>query len=155
MPSYGYTEDADLDLDDLTEADVRACDDVAELEQWSEDLDALMADIRGQLEGYCASGIENLQWVYSACRKMGFLGRGQTRIKRRLKQLGVDQNPLGDKIHDLNVKLATVKAEAAVAREFMRLATEQLPISLYRAIEVDAEAAVERRAAKAIQRAAA
>lgn len=148
MPSYAYSEETVLEVEGLDDLDIRECQELAELEEWAADCDALTADIHAQLSGYRAAGLDNRPWVYRACQKLGYLGRAQARIKRQMKALGHDPNPQGAVIDKLNRKLQALRAESGVAVEFMRLALERMPPNYYRDLQSDAVHALAERLKK-------
>lgn len=121
---YAYYEDVSEGVT-FDSDDVLACDDVGQLREWLHECEAAQGDIRTQLDAHRIAGKEDDAWVYRASRALGFFGSGQTRIKRRMRELGHDPNPEGTLINDLNRKLVTMKAEAAFARNFVEVCREQ------------------------------
>lgn len=154
MPSYAYSEDTRLECEEITEDDIADCSDLETLRGWYDDLEILIEDIQAQLRGYAISEIDNLAWVYRACNRLGYLNRGVGRIRRKMRALGDDPNPLGTKLHEAQRKFGALKAESAVASEFKRLAMAAMPQDRYAELESAAVHAVAQRAKAAREEAA-
>lgn len=143
MPAYAFVEEEYGEEGDVYESDITDCGDVDQLLEWHDGMESVVNDILGQIHAFSQSGMSNDHWVYRACQRIGYLRRGQTRIKRRLRQIGHNLNPHGDAIHSLNTKLSTMKAESAFARAFVALAQTQMLEREYRALSDAALAKIE------------
>lgn len=122
MSRYTYFEDTEIEAEDIDDTDIAECSDIALLQEWWDGFEIVMEDISAQLTGHRLAGIDDRAWVYRACQKLAYLGRGQTRVRKRLRDLGVDPNPLGQLVERLNKKLQTQKAELTYLRAFADVA---------------------------------
>ena len=123
MPAITYDEDVDFGVD-LHEADIRKCTDIETLIGWSDDAEAVIEDIKGQIAGSALGGCAEAAWVYRAGKAMGFMARARARIKARLLALGWISPIVQRDLAELNRKLAEAKARNEVAVEFLRLCEE-------------------------------
>ena len=123
---YVYFEDCSEADEEVSFEDIAACDSLAQLEEWAGGLDAVKADIHGQLEARRLSGASDDAWVYRVCKVLGFLSMGQRRIEQRMRKLGFEPNPFGKKIDELNRRVSTIRADAAFAKAFVEVAKEAM-----------------------------
>lgn len=129
MPSFTYYEDvSDFDEVEISDEDIRSCDDMDTLLEWLALADAVSADIKAQVEVAGLAGQPDLVWVYRAGKALGFQRRAQTRIQHRLVALGWTPTEaearitrLGRRIDELNRKVGELRSAAPIAIEFHRL----------------------------------
>lgn len=143
MPAITYDEDTEFGAD-LDEETVAKCSDIDQLLGWSDDCDAVIEDIKRQIEASALAGCAERSWVFRAGKAMGYMGRARSRIASRLRTLGWTKPQVNYAIDELHRKLAEAKARNAVAVEFMRLCAEPggLEPSRYAALEKKAVALV-------------
>lgn len=120
MPAITYDEDTEFGVD-LDEEAVAGCSDIDTLLGWSDDCEAVIEDIKRQIEASAIAGCAERSWVFRAGKAMGYMGRARSRITSRLRTLGWTKPQTSYAIDELHRKLAESKARNAVAVEFMRL----------------------------------
>lgn len=156
MGEIYYSEDIFQGLE-VDESEIAKCTSRETLLGWFEDLGAVLADIKTQVEVAALGGHADPVWVYKASKAAGLYRRARSRVEARLKRLGSPPEFNRDEIAELHRKLAEAKARGAVAIEFLRLCESggMSDRQLFSSIEAEAVECVEARLAKASARMAA
>lgn len=111
---------------EITQDDIEQCHDVHQLVEWHSAILEVKDDIQADISARVATGKETDLWLFRVSRKLGFLGRGESRIRRRLKALGHDPIWEVEQVNALRRQLALAKAEATYGREYVRAAQDLL-----------------------------
>src|SRR6186713_2633674 len=119
MPSLTYSEDLDYDGTQLSEDDITTCSSVPTLMDWYDTAEAVIEDIKGQVEIAAMGGTADPDWVYKASRAAGYMRRAQSRVRARLNEVDWVPPPYRGQIGELQRKLGETKARSAVAVEFL------------------------------------
>lgn len=143
MTRYAYYEDTRDDVE-VSGGEIAACSDVALLRTWEDGFEDLAEDIRAQISGVALTGIRDDSWIFRACQKLGWTKRGVTRIRRRLKELGVNVRRDEPEIEVLRRDMRKIKSEAAVAVEFLRIAEQQMVPAEFAAVVNEATTRVDK-----------
>lgn len=145
MASYTYWED-EVDVGEdiqFTPADVDACEDRKQLQEWLDGLEVMADHIRAQLDAARHAGHDDDAWVYKASRALAFAGIGTGRVRRRMKALGFIAMSSDAALNELQRKLQCAKAEAAFGRAFVHHARMQLSSQEFRRLEAEAVTSIE------------
>jgi len=152
MPMYSYFDEDDATAFEITSEEVEACSDIPQLVEWHDGLEEMSEDLRAQLQAAAIFNRHDDSWVFRCTQKLGWTGRGRTRVRKRLRALGYEVNPQGKELQNLRTEHAQLKAESAVAVKFLRIAALQMVPAEYKAITQAALAEVEADAKKAEDR---
>lgn len=114
----GFVHNEDFDSPDFDIDDIATCSDVRQLFGWLEATDELIDDLKAQVEA--AKLCENFDpaWMERIRSSLGFQGMGKSRLKKRLKALGVNPEPPAypDELGVAQKKLADTQANLVKAR---------------------------------------
>lgn len=112
--------------------DIRHATSVADLLKWMGLFQDMKGDIQAQLEAREACGIEDDDWYDRVCSALSFAGMGLTRTKRRLRELGINPDPLP--VEDRKA-LDKAKEGARFAKHLLVAMGEALPRDTVQAIK--------------------
>ena len=122
----GYVHDEGADVWDFFPRDIKKCDSVEQLLEWYEDTTTGREDMKCQIEAAVLSGQYDEKWMESCKKAYAFAGMGATRVKARLKGMGINPEAPGsdaDKLlRDLNKTreaYAKSRAEASFGRHLL------------------------------------
>jgi hypothetical protein len=89
-----------------------SCDSVAKLVGWFNDLEEAADSICGQIESRIRSETDDDVWLIRISDKLAYTRRGQSVIRRRLRELGVEvtignaeRDLLKQKVHELKIEV--------------------------------------------------
>lgn len=144
----GFVHDEDFNAQDYGLNDIAAYSDVDTLRRWYDETLARQGDIKAQVEAALSCETYDDDWMERIRGALGFAGMGVTRIKQRLRKLGVDPDmPTGEYGDMLRLqrglaqaKEATFKAKASAAfgRHLLDAMREALPAATVEAITAEA-----------------
>ena len=128
-----------FDTDEVTAEEIVECNDPGTLLGWYEDCEAVLADVKGQLEVGLLDPNVDMAWVYRTGKAAGYYRRAQARIKSRLNRLGVNLPAYDNIVAALRNANVTLKSELALAAAFKLLASRGAITSFeYRRLEDEA-----------------
>lgn len=107
---------------EITQDDIEGCTDIIQLSDWHKLIVEVKDDIHADLSARVATDRATDVWTYRVSRKLMFLGKGESRIRRRLKVLGHDPIWESEQVNSLKRSLALAKAEASFGREYIAAA---------------------------------
>ena len=138
----------DAEVTKLTAEEIAQCDDIRELRKWYNTIVAIKGNIKADIAARLAIGDADDLWLWRVSGKLGFLGRAETRLTRRLKALGHDPVWHDTVAPGFHRALAVAKAEASYGREYVLAAQSLLSADYLDEIPRRAIAAMEAASAK-------
>jgi len=85
-----YKDNTPITETSLDRDDVMACDNIDTLMNWFNDLEESADSLLGQIESRIATETDDDSWLIRASDKLGYTRRGQSVVRRRLRELGVE-----------------------------------------------------------------
>lgn len=141
----GFVHDEDYGSPDFYISDILECADTAQLLAWLDETTAARDDMKAQIEAAVLSQHFDDDWM-SRCRNAyAFAGMGCTRLKQRLRKLGVNADLTTDDVVNLRAGLEKVKAtlarsqaSASFGRHLLAAMRDALPEAAVAAITAEA-----------------
>lgn len=143
-----YVHDEGFSEPDYGLDDIANCDDVATLLRWYDATLALHGDIKAQVDAALACDTFDDEWMERARGALGFQGMGVSRLRQRLRKLGIDPDlrpgEHGDMLRlqralsSTKDTIAKAKASASFGRHLLEAMRAALPQAAVDAITAEA-----------------
>lgn len=106
-----YEDNTQITETTIDRDDVMTCDSIGKLLGWFNDLEEAADSILGQIESRIVTETDDDNWLIRIGDKLAYTRRGQSVVRRRLRELGVDVHSGDAEKGVLKQKLQELKAQ--------------------------------------------